>query len=165
MLKHVVLLGVLSSYVSYSWANDYSYEALVSSFYEMHDDDKKLLRTHLYSKEWISIGTTNEYNFDMNYRYLKAKTNDIVESWIKTTVEKDLTKDGLSVGDYTMFLYNFHCSEGSVKLVTYTKYNKAGKNLNSYTSPSYTNFRPVIPETVAEKLIKAACTYNIIKFS
>lgn len=160
MLKNILLLGLICSSINLANASS---DTLLEKFNQLSEEDKKSFKVYLNVKEWINVGESTGDNFDLNYKYLKTKPYGIIETWIRATVINDIVEDGLSVGDYTMFLYNFNCSESSTKVLSYTNYKKSGKNFESGTKPIYTGFRPVIPGSIGESLLSSACDYNAIK--
>ncbi|QEU63828.1 hypothetical protein BVG18_17835 (plasmid) [Acinetobacter lwoffii] len=162
MLKNILLLGVLCSGIGLANASS---DAVLERFNQLSDEGKESFKVYLNVKEWINVGESSGDSFDINYKYLKTKPYGIVETWIRATVTNDIVEDGLGVGDYTMFLYNFNCLESSLKVLSYTNYKKSGKNLNSVTNPSYTSFKPVIPGSVGENLLNSSCNFNTIKNS
>lgn len=163
MFKKLILALALFSCVTH--ADTVDSNDLLQQFNQMSDENKASAKIYLETVEWIEIGTSGGDSYAINYKRLKSKPYGIIEAWVKATVIKDIVKDGLSLGDHTLFLYNFNCADESMKNLTYTNYIKAGNKTETITKPAYESFKPVIPNSVGEKLLNSACDYYSIKSS
>lgn len=102
---------------------------------------------HVYGIDINSISQVNEYSYQ---KYKKA--------WIKNVIKNDLSKDGMTVGDYSMMLYWADCNTRTLGLKTSTSYKSNGKVIPNYSfSNSYVSMQDVIPETIGEGIIDAIC--------
>lgn len=115
--------------------------------------------------EWVIASKSNEYvtYLDINsisqvkeYSYTQFK-----KAWFKQVIYNDLSKDGMSVGDYTMTLDWLDCAGNSSGTKQSVSYKKNGEVIpNSSRSTSYVNMTEVIPGTVGESMLEAVCNSN-----
>ena len=112
--------------------------------------------------EWVLASKSNENitYVDINsisqvreYAYTHYK-----KAWFKQVIYNDISKDGMTVGDYTMSLDWFDCSGDSSGTKQIVSYKKNGQIVpNSSRSRSYVNMTDVIPGTVGESMLQAVC--------
>jgi hypothetical protein len=116
---------------------------------------------------WIYLGSTidKEYGVYLNYPNIKEQEylgKTYVLAWTKWVIVTDLTRDGLSVGDYRMELDRYDCSEQKTGTVSVTNY-KNGKMLGKTYNATYINMEYSIPDSIGEQVLKAVCYANEIK--
>lgn len=114
---------------------------------------------------WKIVGTTKEnvYGIDLNsianvseYPYQKNK-----KAWIKNVIVNDLTKDGMSVGDYNMILEWVNCNDRTLGYKSNTAYKKDGTLIPGLSSSrSYVKMDDVIPGTIGESIFEMICNLN-----
>ena len=105
--------------------------------------------------EWVEITRTNEKKYYLNNTYIKDNS-DIVQYWVKSIIYNDLTKDGQSVGDYSMQNFSGKCNSRETAFFAFTDYYNDGRVLRS-DSRSYASYSVAVPESVGEFLLLAAC--------
>lgn len=117
------------------------------------------------SDDWFLMGNTKESKYYINMPSI-SETREygktIVKSWIKIQIFNDLTKDGLSVGDYTLMLYQVNCNENTIGVKTSTSY-KDGKPYGSQINKTYVQMNDVIPESIGQSILAYSCEGNSIK--
>lgn len=119
-----------------------------------------------HADNWIDLTQSNEENFYFNLpsvHEVKEYNNTYVEAWIKAVIYNDLTKDGLSIGDYTMIRFRFDCNKQMMGLISRTKYKKSGDVFEPSYTPTYIKLDHVIPDSIGSTLIFAACYANEVK--
>ena len=79
-----------------------------------------------------------------------------MQYWVKSIVYNDLTKDGQSVGDYSMQNFSGKCNSRETAFFAFTDYYNDGRVLRS-DSRSYASYSVAVPESVGEFLLLAAC--------
>lgn len=158
----MLLLGLLCS-CSHSWAEDYEY--LKSNYENFSQEAKIRAKENTKALGWTQVSISNEFKSYINYNYVNPKPYGITEVWIKHVVINDISKDGLGLGDYTMVMNQYNCSDKTYKNISYTDYSsKTGNVIDSYTYPSYsTQFKSVIPDTVGESQLNAVCLFSYMK--
>lgn len=162
MFKKLLVLSLGLTVFFNVWAEDL--EESKAKYNSFDEEGKAEIRKNIKESGWIKEFTGQEFDYYVHYDYVKTQSYGLIEAWIKQVVVNDLTKDGLSLGDYSMLQYRFNCNDGTYKLASYTQYNnKTGKVINSYTYPSYDTFKSVVPETVGEALLKSTCLINHVK--
>jgi len=163
MFKKLLVLSLGLTIFSNVWADDL--EEAKARYNHMSLEEQETLKKSFRAKGWNFISSGGgEFESYVHYDYVKPLANGNVEAWLKVVVINDLTKDGLSLGDYTMELVQYNCNNRTLKTISYTDYsNKTGKVINTYTFPSYKDFQAVIPETVGESRLEGACLMNYIK--
>lgn len=112
--------------------------------------------------DWKVVGTTKEniYGIDLNsismvneYPYQKNK-----KAWIKNVIVNDLTKDGMTVGDYNMVLEWANCDNRTLGYKSNTAYKKDGTVISNLSnSKSYVQMNDVIPGTIGESIFETIC--------
>lgn len=110
--------------------------------------------------KYITYSDENLYGIDINsisqvteYPYQKYK-----KAWIKSAIQNDLTKDGMTVGDYTMMLYWADCNAKTIGLKAATPYKNDGKVIpNKSFSTSYVSMKDIIPDTIGEGILDSIC--------
>lgn len=110
---------------------------------------------------WTAIGNTNEhvYALDVNsisqvtqYPYTKYK-----KAWLKRIIFNDLSKDGMTVNDYTMILYWADCGAQTLGIKSNTNYKSNGKVFDTSYNPSYVTMNDVVPESIGAGILEAIC--------
>ncbi|MEN8321127.1 hypothetical protein [Acinetobacter junii] len=111
------------------------------------------------SDDWYPIATTDESKFFINVQNISESREygkTIVKSWIKMQIFNDITKDGLSVGDYSLMLYHSNCEDNTVGMKSLTSY-KNGKLFGNGVNKSYVQMNDAIPESIGESIIAYSC--------
>ena len=165
MFKKIFILCLGVASFSNVWADDVEDIEEVKALYDnLSAEDKEEFKKRFRANGWMDASSGREYQSYMHYDYVKPLPYGKVEVWLKSVVINDLTKDGLSLGDYSMELVQYNCNDRTSKNISYTDYSKTtGKVINSYTYPTYDNFKAVIPESVGESRLEGACLINHIK--
>lgn len=118
-----------------------------------------LSTSNSFADDWFKINETDESRFYINIPSI-SETNylgkNVVKAWIKDLIYNDLTKDGLSVGDYTMTLSYSNCDDKTVGIKSQTQY-KAGKVFGNQINNSYVTMKDVIPNTIGESILAYSC--------
>lgn len=162
MLKKLLVLSLGFASVSNVWADDAS--ALYSQYDALSEEGKAYVKQQMKNDGWIGVSSGGDFQSNMSYDYVKTLSSGRIEAWIKSVVVNDLTKDGLSLGDYSMELFQFDCNDRTSKQISYTDYNKkSGTVIRSYTYPTYGQFKAVIPGSVGEARLENACFIGYIK--
>lgn len=109
--------------------------------------------------EWIEMATSEEYTSYIDPKRIVATTKSLkyAETWIKMVIHTDLTKDGLSIGDYKLVKYKLKCDSREFGLAAIYDYKKTGQLNNSYI-PNYIQYESVIPESRGELMSTVVCT-------
>lgn len=122
-----------------------------------------LLAHNVYAANWSLLGETAEYRHELDLESIKKAKNSGISSynavtqfWVKKTIVKDLTKDGLSIGDYVLNLYFIDCNEDTLGIKSIVKY-KNSEVIDSYTENTVKMY-PIVPETVGSSYLKSVCT-------
>lgn len=107
--------------------------------------------------DWIKIDKDEEYTYyiDPERSRITNESLQYAETWIKSVIHTDLTKDGLSVGDHSMTKFNIRCTNKELALVASYRY-KNGRVLNNYT-PSYPTYKAAIPDSRGEFFVELVC--------
>ena len=101
----------------------------------------------VYGVDINSVGQVSEFPYQ---KYKKA--------WIKSVIQSDLTKDGMTIGDYSMMLYWADCNAKTIGLKTITHYKNNGKVVSDKGfSNAYVQMKDVIPETIGEGILDGIC--------
>lgn len=111
------------------------------------------------SDDWFYMGKTNESKYYINIPSISEFNeygSKLVKSWIKEEIYNDITKDGLTVGDHTMFLYQLDCKNNKIGLKSMTSY-KGNKPFGIPTNKSYVEMRDVIPESIGQSILAYSC--------
>jgi hypothetical protein len=119
------------------------------------------------ANDWVylTITSDNEYKIFLNLPNIKEVSQygkTYVHAWTKWVVYNDISKDGLAVGDHQMRLNRLDCENGMIGLASSASYRKGHIYGQSYTS-SYVEMNNVIPESIGESILNAACYANEIK--
>ncbi|EXB27097.1 hypothetical protein J537_1000 [Acinetobacter baumannii 1437282] len=136
---------------------------------------KKLLLTLLLSplpsitfgSEWLHLFNTEAEAYYLDLESLKPVNRfnkDLSKGWVKIEIIKDIEKDGMTVGDYGLTLWNFDCDTNKLGLVQAIRY-KNGKSLGTSFNISVPTMRDAIPDTVGEDLLSRACSISKIQNS
>lgn len=104
---------------------------------------------------WNRVSESDERTFYLNTDSLKRNGN-IVSAWTRSVIHTDLTKDGMSVGDYTQLRYIFNCKENTVTSDFYIEYKASGKVINS-ESIQFPKYAPIIPDSIGEAVFETVC--------
>lgn len=134
--------------------------------YEALEYEERLeFKKFLINQGWFYSTNSTEKNAYINYNHIKLMPNNKVEAWVKYIIFNDLTKDGMTVGDYTMTLSMYDCTAETYKNISSIDYQKkTGKVLNTYKVPSYkSEYESVIPDTVGETVLNDVCSFAYIK--
>lgn len=104
--------------------------------------------------EWSPIAGSNERTFyiDKNNVIDKGST---LEFWVKSVIHTDLTKDGQSVGDYSMAKWSVNCDSEEMGVRSYANY--GGSKLIFSDHTPYPNYKAIIPESIAQTISVAVC--------
>lgn len=128
---------------------------------------KKLLLLLLFSpavtyaqSDWESIGFSGR---DSEYFIREVSVDDIggISFWVKNVSNTLDRKTGMKTpGKYSVSKWEGDCKAKTIITKIMVMYNKKGKIRNSTTGPFQE--APVIPDTMGEKALNAACTkiYN-----
>jgi hypothetical protein len=112
--------------------------------------------------EWEQVGTTNEniYLIDPDkIRTASEYGKSYLKVWVKRVIYNDITKDGLSVGDYEIDLWHIDCNGLTSGLKSYAEYKKSGILIKS-NQTTYVEMNDVIPNSVGEAVLEKACLYQ-----
>lgn len=114
------------------------------------------------ASDWKVVATSNEhvYGVDLNsiakvseYPYQKYH-----KAWVKSVIVNDLTKDGMTVGDYNMILEWVDCSSRTLGNKSQISYKQNGTVIpNAGRSMGYVKMEDVIPGTIGESILDAIC--------
>lgn len=84
---------------------------------------------------------------------------DYKDAWFKVVVINDLKKDGLGVGDFSLYKVNFDCRSENFKFLKIYKYkeypNRGFVMVDEYEGPL--DYQETIPGTVGEALLNYVC--------
>lgn len=163
VMKNLLLLLLLTFNFSQAWATEN--DKTLDELYDLIPIEKRAdFKERLKDLGWMSVAESNEADFLVNYSYLTNKPNNQVEGWTKVIIINDISKDGLSLNDFTMYLDLYNCNNQTTKKLSYTDYNhKTGSVIKSHKYPTYTDFEGLIPETIGVKLFKAVCSLAYVK--
>ncbi|MCJ8163145.1 surface-adhesin E family protein [Acinetobacter zhairhuonensis] len=109
---------------------------------------------------WLNSANSVDQKFELNLNYFSNKSNESstrIQAWVKSIITKDTVQDGLGIGDYTMLLKEFDCTNNTIKDLRSISYKaKTGTVINS-SVVNYPKVDPIIPDTVGEQLHKDVC--------
>lgn len=113
--------------------------------------------------EWESVGTTNEHIYLIDPDKIRTASEyagkSYLKVWVKNIIYNDITKDGLSVGDYKINLWHIDCNALTSGLKSYADYKKNGSLVDSQ-QVSYVKMEDVIPNSAGEAILEKACQYQ-----
>lgn len=162
MLNKILSLLLISIFFNQSASADI--DNFKRKYAELNKEEKEEIISEFKRAGWWRETSSDENDIYINFKYIKPLPYDQVEAWVKYVVYNDIKKDGLAIGDYTMFLNKYNCSNRTVTSISYAEYNnKTGNLLKAYTYPSYTSARNIIPETIGESILDAVCLLTHIK--
>lgn len=164
-MKKILISFVALIAFSNVWALDLEdIEKTKVSYSALDEEAKSGLKKSLRESGWTVIGTGNEFKAFMHYDFIKPISDEITEAWVKYVVINDISKDGLSLGDFSMYLIRYNCADQTYKTISTTDYNqKNGKLINSNTFPSTDSYKAVVPDTLVAKQIRDVCFVQYIK--
>lgn len=110
--------------------------------------------------EWIEFDRDQEFTYSTNVETwnVKDKYNQVIEVWMKAHIHTDLTKDGLSIGDYNLYQYSIKCNERKLGIMAAAAY-KNRKVLESQ-NVSYVKYDSILPDSRGDFLSRTVC--NIV---
>lgn len=109
--------------------------------------------------DWERVGSSDEYYYYVDTdktRKASEYGKTYLKVWGKQIVYNDITKDGLSVDDYSISLWHINCNELTIGMKSYNEYKKSGKLLNSDHN-SYVTMKDVIPNSIGESILEKSC--------
>ncbi|NCI80105.1 surface-adhesin E family protein [Acinetobacter kanungonis] len=109
--------------------------------WEFYSQDSE--RFYYFNKDTVKV--TNQYTKEISY-------------WTKSIYHSDLQKDSIAVNDYYLTLYYGNCSDETLATKSLALYNKNGELRFQQTVP--TEFKPVIPDSRGELLLRELCSYT-----
>lgn len=125
-----------------------------------------LLMVSIYSAkvnaEWQNIGSTDEHIYFLDpdkIRKASGYGDSYLKVWVKQVIFNDITKDGLSVNDYSIVLWQVDCNGLTIGMKSYAEYKKDGRLVNS-NQKSYVSMSDVIPNSIGEGILEKACLYK-----
>ena len=115
-----------------------------------------------YASDWMFVGDTDEQRIELDLESIKkigsgnfTTDRSTTQFWVKKTIINDLTKDGLSVGDYSLSLFNINCLNDTLGFKSAVRY-KNNKIFDNYID-SYVKMQPIVPETIGSSYSKIVC--------
>lgn len=114
------------------------------------------------NSNWKVVGKTNEQIIGLDLNSISNVADfsykNYKKVWVKNLIINDLTKDGMTIGDYTMILQWVSCGEKTIGYKSSTAYKKDGTVINNLSnSVSYVKMADVIPGTIGELVVDATC--------
>ena len=112
--------------------------------------------------EWEQVGTTNEHIYLVDPDKIRTASEygkSYLKVWVKKIIYNDITKDGFSVGDYEIDLWQMDCNGLTSGLKSYAEYKKNGSLVNSHQL-NYVTMTDVIPNSIGEAILEKACLYQ-----
>lgn len=108
---------------------------------------------------WIEVSLTDESTYHIDLDRVQ-RTSEYGKSyfkvWVKETIYNDITKDGLTVGDYSLFLYHVDCQAQALGAKSYVSYKKNGKKINSKYF-DYVKMRDAVPNSIGDSIVTYTC--------
>ncbi len=119
------------------------------------------------ANDWVYLTVTSdkEHKIYLNVKSVKEVSQygkTYVHAWTKWVVYKDISKDGLAVGDYDMRLNRVDCDNQMIGVAHVSSYKNGNLYGRSY-APSYIEMSDVIPDSIGESILNSACYANEIK--
>lgn len=114
----------------------------------------------LANSDWLEMGRTGEYNYFINVPSVKninVYGKPMIQAWIKMVIYNDITKDGLTVGDYSLLLYQINCQDETIGLKSSTDYKNNGKTLGRSFDKTYVEMKDVIPNSIGQGILSYGC--------
>jgi hypothetical protein len=114
--------------------------------------------------EWVSITTTTDKTYEVFVDVSSLqRSGEITRAWVKLLyvphTQRGAADDSSKWKSYSVLRYAHNCSEGSNKLEALAVYYEDG---TQWASPpeiiAKSTWEPVIPETVADGVMKFACS-------
>lgn len=121
-----------------------------------------LLFSHVsQAQEWVSVGTDRQG--EDHLIYTKLVNNDDSEgfgAWVKYHTTDYTTVKGkkVSIRREVKQLMQIKCSSSEIAIVQTVVYNSKGEVIRS--AKSYPDFSAVIPDSIGELVLNAACNLN-----
>ncbi|MBJ8421915.1 surface-adhesin E family protein [Acinetobacter bereziniae] len=116
-----------------------------------------------FAEDWVLIGKSHQDKTYLNVKSLKISNiygQSYLKAWVKFEIYNDVVKDGLSLGDYTLVLYQIDCNQqkiGEVSVVNYKNKMVYGKTKDV----AFPNMTDIVPGTVGETILDTSCeTYK-----
>lgn len=114
-----------------------------------------------WANEWIFIAKNAEYELYIAPSTIKTVQRNKIrpkyqQAWFKFYIHNDLTKDGLSVGDYKLRYFQFDCAQQTLGLVSGIDYFQDG-TIAKNEKPQSIDMKPVVPDSVGQGLSDAIC--------
>lgn len=123
-------------------------------------EEKAYILDTMKKKGWLDSSKSSTEVYQLNLNYFTDTSSSYasrMQVWVKRIIIKDTVKDGLSIGDYTMSLNEYDCTNNTSKFFESVSYNvKTGRIVDSYKS-SYPREDKIVPGSVGERLLADIC--------
>ena len=111
--------------------------------------------------DWTALGSDDETVFGADRNSI-AKINqypytNYKKIWTKSVIYNDLTKDGLTVGDYTLLLFWVDCSNQTIGTKAITQYKSNGKVFGESYNTSNVSMSDVVPNSRGAAILDLVC--------
>lgn len=110
---------------------------------------------------WVHIGSSNEHIFAIDHNSISQVSQypytNYKKAWVKSVIYNDVTKDGMTVKDYSMVLYWANCQGQAIGTKSITDYKSNGSVYGRSYTPSYVDMKDVVPDSIGSSILDAIC--------
>ncbi|HCA5022796.1 TPA: hypothetical protein MW161_000534 [Acinetobacter baumannii] len=107
--------------------------------------------------EWLQVFASDTDQYFIDLSSIKKNNNGDVNAWFKRQIYNDTRKDGLTVGDYTLLLYQIDCNQSKYGIVSSQIYKNNKPLTNRGYVVKFVDMSPAIPETIGEGVVQRGC--------
>ncbi len=113
------------------------------------------LQNIAYAVTWVKFSQSDEYIFEIDRDSITSQAG-VTQVWVKFTIYNDLSRDGLTVGDYMLYLDYIKCKDNKLRTDKGMTYAKDGIIINSFINDS-SEYDDVVANTIGEDIFNAVC--------
>lgn len=106
---------------------------------------------------WFPVFSSDTDQYYLNVDNIKKNSSGQVNAWFKREIVRDTVKDGLTIGDYTLVLYQIDCEQNKFGVISSQTYKNNQPLSNGRFEQSFVKMSPAIPETIGEGAVEKAC--------
>ncbi|MEB3793850.1 MULTISPECIES: surface-adhesin E family protein [unclassified Acinetobacter] len=111
----------------------------------------------LYAASWLPVFSSDTDRYYINIESVKKTSYGMVNAWFKKEIVKDTVKDGQTIGDYTLLMYQVDCEQRKYGVLSAQAYKNNKHMPNSSFTSSYSEMTPAVPESIGEGVVDKSC--------
>lgn len=118
-----------------------------------------LTSTQAMAESWVFVGETDEskYYIDSDrIQTINEYGKNYQKIWVKELIYNDITKDGLTVGDYYLQLFQIDCKNQMFGMKVFASYKNNGHKIES-EHLNRVSMRDAIPGSIGDSVVQYAC--------